>query len=407
MKKKWLKIVSVLLSVISLLTFIGCGDKEEENKVDDQEVVEDTTEITNYQTPVFYQATSFESMDELFQIYLPPFSTSLGKISFNDDKNFVTDGDYSARVEVWGSFTGATRATMMIPFAKEGYGDLSLIKAVTFDVYNQTGEEKQIWVSLQMDGAVTESKEVTLSTGKNSVQVPFDAIGLSLGYDVSKGEYIKIEFESATSPEDAKTNVYYLDNVGFSKSLMQADALQIQIGEGEICSFDHYYQKYILSTRGIGPVASCQPVLTINSDLKYCVGSTGKSMKAVLPTGTAPINDGWPEITLISSFWQLFDWTSYAEQDMTFAVDVYNTGAEFNISVYVHALDSSISKGYATNLKLKKGWNKVELKIAEWNSPLTEEQPVLLTDNIECITFLYSKFTGPARTFYFDNMRVY
>ena len=371
--------------------------------------------------PTKVKVSSFETIDDLFK---SAYGGRLGKVSINTDKAYVTDGNASARFEVWGDFAaGGTLPSVEIPLnAKEedGVVDLSMIKSISFDIFNQSGTERQIGVALQADGVWTATNYATLTMGKNTVEIAYDAVGLSLACDTSKGQAIRILFDKPLDYEKAGEDVYYVDNVAVNKTLVPPSAIRVELNENELCSFDWYYQQFLPTTVGIGvgPVIGSEPILSINTDLKYCKDNTGKSLKVELPTPLAPLNDGWPGFSLIPAFFEAFDWTAMAEAGMKLAFDVYNTGAPFSMGIYTELKDNTLSPylypdqietrkdiSWAKSFLIPHGWTTFEFDIAEWNGVPTDERPVLQTDNLKNILFRYNKFAGDAKVFYFDNFR--
>ncbi len=349
-----------------------------------------------------YEAVSgFESLDEF---YTMKFANRFGEVRLNDDTQFISEGQASAKLEVWGYINkNAANPVMTVPLTGENQKNLKRLRSVTFDLFNQTGEACEISVALQVDGFTTEYQTVSVNAGKNEVEVAFDMVGVALAADLTKGEAVLIEFPQAKDYASAQTNVFYVDNLGLSMSLKEPDPMTIVLDENEFCSFDKDYQKYMIAVGGVGPTIGSQPILSINEDLNYVSGGTGKSLKVVLPTGLPPINDGWPYFTFIDALFEEVDFARYADEGYSFCFDVYNTGAAFNFGFEIHARNTQ-SNNYSVAFTCEKGWNSFSFRLSDWNN-VTEEKPVKLTDNLNDFFISYGKFATSEKTFYFDNFR--
>lgn len=351
---------------------------------------------------MYRQVSGFETTEEFFPM---DFENRFGQIRLNTDKSYVTEGSASAKLEVWGDFRDSTADPYMIVNLEGEETDLRRLRAVEFDLFNQSGADCEIGVALKADGFTTEYQYVSVKQGKNEISVSFDLVGVALAADLTAGEGVLLQFPKAADFEDAKTNLFYLDNMGFSLSLKEPTPLSIELDENEFCSFDKEYQKYMTVVGGVGPTDGCQPVLSINEDLNYVSGQSGKSLKVVLPTGLPPINDGWPYFTFVGSLFEAVDFAKYAEEGYSLAFDVYNTGADFNFGLEVQPADSTVSKGYSVPVTCPKGWSTHTFDLSAWNSNVTEERPVKLTDNVKEFWLSYSKFATADKVFYFDNFR--
>lgn len=351
--------------------------------------------------------SSFETLDEYYTFQ---YGGRFGKVDVNKDTKYITDGEASMRMEVWGMVhQGAVNPTMKITLDKSGMLDVSRLKNFTFDLFNETKSESYVELALQISGTVSEYQRYELQTGKNEIKTSFDIIGLGLAFDLTKAEKLVFRFPVAPSYEEGSQQVYYLDNLQMNMSLLPPEPLKITLDEGEFCSFDKAYQKYVTKAEGVGPTTDCLPILTINTDPNYCKGNTGKSLRVELPTGTAPLDDGWPYWTFIDTMYQQLDWTALAAEGKKLVFDIYNTGSNFRFSFEVPAIRNSGARGWSTGIVANHGWTTIEINLADLNSLQTDkdgEYPNALTDHIWMIKFVYNKFAGDAKVFYFDNFRI-
>ena len=392
MKKIKSLLLASLLTATSLLGGVGIAQKE---------VVADTGISLNE------TISSFETLEEYYTF---KFGGRFGKVNVNTDKTYVTDGESSMKMEVWGQVhkTGVEGPTVQITLDESGTTDLSRLKNFTFDLFNQTGEARTIEAAIKIDGTVSEYQKLDLITGKNSLTVAFDVVGLAVGFDLTKGQALVLRFPVAPSYETAGQQLYYLDNLQMNMNLVAPSPLKIVMDEGEFCSFDKPYQKYVTIVGGVGPTVGCQPVLSLNDNLEYCANNTGKSLRVELPTGIAPLNDGWPYWTFIDAMRDAIDWTQMCEDGKKLVFDVYNTGSNFRFGFEVFAKSNSKARSWSIGFDAKPDWTTVSIDLSKLNSNQTDEEgeyPNPLTENIDKIVFSYSKFAGDAKVFYFDNFR--
>ncbi|PWM73347.1 MAG: hypothetical protein DBX59_05125 [Bacillota bacterium] len=353
---------------------------------------------------MYEKVSGFETVDDLFTLR---FGNRFGEVRVNKNKEFVSEGDASAKLEVWGYFNAnGANPVMMVPLLSESQKNLKRLKAVEFDLFNQSGRDAEIKVALKVDGFTTEYQSFSVKQGKNKVSATFDTVGIALAADLTKGEGVLIELPQAESFETPDANVFYIDNMGLTMTLKEPTPLTIDLDENEFCSFDKDYQKYMTIVSGVGPTIGSQPTLSINEDLNYVSGGTGKSLKVVMPTGLPPLNDGWPYFSFIDALFEKVDFARYAREGYSLKFDVYNTGAAFNFGLEAHAKkgDTIKAKGYSVAVTCVKGWNEFSFKLADWDN-VSEEYPQKLTENFNDFWFSYGKFSTSEKVFYFDNFR--
>ena len=95
--------------------------------------------------------SSFETLEEYYTFQ---FGGRFGKVNVNEDKTYVTDGEASMKMEVWGQVhkTGVEGPTVQITLDESGSTDLSRLKNFTFDLFNQTGEARTIEAAIKSTG---------------------------------------------------------------------------------------------------------------------------------------------------------------------------------------------------------------------------------------------------------------
>lgn len=358
---------------------------------------------TETQTPLVRLINGFENKDEYYTFGA---SSRFGKLSQNTDKSYVTEGEASLKIEAYGDYSaGGTPPTAKLALSAADYADLSKFKSVTFDIFNVAENPQEIRVSLTVDGLNSKEETFSVQPGKNGIMYSPAVNYLSVASDLSKGETLNITFPKADKTERA-ARVFYLDNVCLKYSLKAFEPVRMELSEGEFCSFDKDYQEYVVATEGVGPCTGCLPLLSLNSDPTYTKGGSGKSLKAVLPTGTAPIGDGWPGIYFILPYLENFDFTALGAAEKELVFDVYNTSSAYNFGFEIRPKNGSTTSSYGKAFTANRGWTEVRIPLKDLNRGVSEVKPEKLSENIGAFGITYCKFAGADKTLYLDNFRL-
>lgn len=395
------KTVTILLCLLFIFTAAACND--------------DTAETTQPATPSLSRVVNgFEDGDSVYKV---DAGGSFGALKQNKDASFVTEGEASLMLDVYGDFrSGTANPSVSINLDESGKTvDLKKLKSFTFDMFNQTEQEQTVEISLIVDGTEVEKTEQKLAIGKNAVRYSPDVRGLSVSGDLSKGEQITISFPRRNRDEEARR--FYIDNLTLNENILESKPIVMNLDENEFCSFDKDWQAYINGTCPVGPSADCICSVEIESDVKYCKNNTGKSLKVTMPTGTAPLSDGWSFFTFLPSLVQKFNWKEIKESGTALVFDVYNPSYKEQVFILEIWNESNHSKSYATNnqvgnystnFTVRHGWNEVRLTFedidrATVNNP--ETKPLPLSEHVSVAAIGYSKFADPEKTMWFDNFR--
>lgn len=397
MKKLWSGIVLSLM-IFPMLTFSACKSGTEQG--------EDTGE-----TPLSMVLGDFESMSELSEHFT--FENRFGRVTLTDEADYVTHGKSAAKLEVYGDYNAAasipTMNVNLASFSESGAFDLTRLQNFTFDLYNATGSEQYVEVALTVGSETTNYVRYTLSEGKNKVTATYNASVLSVGYDLKQGSALIIRFPKPI-PENGGLDpqlhyTFGIDHLTVNYLPEDPEPLEIVLDENEVCSFDKAYQEYVIGVGGIGPCEGCMPQVSINTDLQYCKDLEGRSLKVVLPTGVAPLNDGWPYVYIINAVWDAAGLREHALQGYELVFDVYSDVAHhFGVEVH-HETYSSVylGKGFDT---VPRSWTEVRVPLTAlftYNEKGEIEKDY--TVGMETLAFSYSKFSTADKTIYFDNFR--
>lgn len=365
--------------------------------------------ITTYE-----QINAFNSVQDVMDCV---YENKFGIADFNKDAQYVSEGEGSARLEVWGSFyAGTTSPSMRIRLNGYNVMDLSRLKNVQFNMYNATGEDSYVEVALSIGDKTTNFQKVELEKGANEIKIPYNVKGLSGGYDMTQGKAILLRFPKKQTAEEAKKNVFYLDNVGIGMTLKAPAPYSMTFDEGEFCSFDKSYQEFMTNVGGVSTGDSF-PVLSVNKDKAYSADGEGKSLKVECqPQITA---GGAVYFTIAEDIWHHFDWEALGAEDKYFTFDVYNdTQVDTTMSIQIwRTRGDSVAAGNYNRYSFKytakaSEWTKVSISIATWVEPWPLDGYIMMGYNEELGMYNYGApmFLVPKsdqlKTFYFDNFRI-
>ena len=235
------------------------------------------TEEPKETNPFVQTLNDFETLSDLYCNDYDAGQSLLyfGRVNLNKEEKYVTSGKSSICLDVHGTYAAGGQPTVAaFKFAKDGkYIDFSRLKKMTFDFFNETGEEQVIGVALGFDGKKSNYQYMTVKTGLNKIEFLPDLLGLSIAGDLTKGESLLVDF---AKPDmvigEAPFYRYYMDNLQMEYAIKSISGIDIVVDENaetgvtEFTSFEKYYQQYIVEPYAFGPSYTSLPTLTINSN---------------------------------------------------------------------------------------------------------------------------------------------
>ena len=368
---------------------------------------EATQDMTQKKEVLFH---GFESMNELYSF---DATNRFGRVTFNEDTTYVTEGKHSAKLEVYGDFKMKTANPSLHLMTDTGnefaYPDFSCVKAVTFDIYSDSEEDRKIEISVTFAGSnPTSNQEYTLSKGWNTITYEVDGSQLAVGNDVKKASMMNITFEKCPSRE-AEPFVYYMDNVKFDLREIEWEAVELVQVENELCNFDDSVQVNLMYSSCIGAGASYAPLLSLNQDLAYCKDFKGTSLKVVMPAGQK-VNNSWPYFAFNPVLLEKYNLTEMAKEGKELVFDIYNTGSSYNLSVEASSVHNDSNVAFVgIPITAKPGWSEIRYPLDtlyECEGYLDGED-VRMSDPGVMTEFRISwcEFVGDDKIMYFDNFR--
>lgn len=395
-KRRIRSIAVCMLAMGLVVSSVGCTKDKEVNQ-----------DVAQKKEVLFH---GFESMNELYSF---DATNRFGRVTLNDNKDYVTEGKNSAKLEVYGDFKVGTANPCLHLMADTGnefaYPDFSCVKAITFDMYSESQEERKIEVSLTFAGSnATGYQEYALSKGWNKITYEVDGSLLAVSNDIKKTSVMSITFEKCLSRE-AEPFVYYMDNVKFDLREIEWEAVELVQSENELCNFDDSVQVNLMYSSCIGAGASYAPLLSLNQDLAYCKDFKGTSLKVVMPAGQK-VNNSWPYFAFNPILLKKYNLTEMAKEGKELVFDLYNTGSSYNLSIEASSVHNDSNVAYvAIPITAESGWNEIRYPLSTLYECMgyLEGEDVRMSDPGVMTEFRinWCEFVGDDKIMYFDNFR--
>ena len=398
--KKWInKTICITLSLCLLAclsVFFGCNKKEGDRSSEEEGV--------KFNSEYRIELLNFEN-------WYPDFSLikileNFGKVSRNENLDYVKTGKYSAKIQPIGGFNKFSNPTMFFPLESSyyefNYTDFTYMDHIDFWVYNGNAQDKVISVGLVKSissarvptiSAMPASNYVLKANSWNLVSyyVDFDVMNITQNITVSQISNIKgiyIEFEHSVSKSTQLAPEYYIDdmNLYFKKNANTlknvSEIVSFNYNKNqqvyELCDFEKLYQSNVFSY--IYQNVKCIPKLSVvNADDENIDGfqatSGSKVLKIEMPAD--PDGDKWGELVLsdkvVRAFYNQFvidydtlqpkipveEWKNYR-----LAYDVY---CDFDVSTDGFYLNNFFYTSVNDTIRRSNGM-KVSVKSHEWTT---------------------------------------
>ncbi len=197
---------------------------------------------------------------------------NFGKVTRNEDKNYIKEGEFSAHLQPVGSTIKKASPILCLPtkstFFEYDYQDFTKYESVS--AYLLNASEKPIDVKIGLVSSIASANTIQTMDGDSFTLQPntwqridywLEHSILNLSSDITQIEGVYLEFpnQGIMYPEDAPD--IYLDDVRLSKSsdVEMKDLVDLETKETEgkkvweICDFEKPYQRYVFRTEINGP----------------------------------------------------------------------------------------------------------------------------------------------------------
>lgn len=374
-------------------------------------------------TPQGYVSSTLFSFESVAELETFGSFGELGKIALNQDKNYVTDGSASLKVEVHGGravgmpYIGDWKPCLMLYTIENGFTehlkDYSRTKCFAVDVFNASDRDTSISLFLDPESGAFSSiylKEQVALKGKKTTLVFETNLERNANCGIGALKDIQINFTPVVEGQTPLT--LYLDNfraVDYADEnyeVPQAAMPTVNEAEGEICYFESEYFVNNLGLRHtelavIPP--NMFPKLSVNTD-EFFVSEGKTSMRISRPSTVASTKE-WrcgAYVDFPSRYVSSIHFEKYDKNTTSIRMDVYND-YDYAFDFVLQFVDKI---GYVEHVLTLKpnSWNEVEIpmnKVTEGTSGLQ-----LDWSSVQEMRFLLQEYYGTGEAdIYVDNLR--
>lgn len=282
-----------------------------------------------------------------FEQWAPDFQllrvfNNFGKVSRNEDANYVLNGKYSAKVQPLGGYLSKSKPVMYFTSTSNlfdfDYKDFSYFDEVVANVYNANDTVKEVEIGLV--SSIGGAREISLAPGMKVSLNPnewtridywLDLDLLSLSADISDicGIYLQFENTGLIELEDAP--IFYVDDIKLVKAESKREANNlIQLDDGEVCDFEKPYQAYIAQSDLSGPEATTFTLKVVKTADYGITASSGEKALLCQRHSAQSAGTKYSRILLPEALMNKTKMTSVNTENTTqlkstyFCFDVYN-----------------------------------------------------------------------------------
>ncbi|HEY8389566.1 MAG TPA: hypothetical protein VIL26_01235 [Clostridia bacterium] len=352
-----------------------------------------------------------------FEQWAPDFQTikfmnGFGRVSKNEDKQYVKSGNYSARLDPLGWYGAGSLPLIFFPTRSETFGfdysDFSYVDYISVDIYSANNKDMKINMGLVSDIANINSisrindKEITLKPGWNKINFQVDASLIAITGDITSVKGIYFMFENAASLNPTETTPrYYVDDIKIIKKQEKSPSdFNFVLDENEIMDFEKNYQQYCITSEYPAEIS------VVNASDYGLVAPSGKKVLRVnyLGTGTNywryfKIDKKLIQATVIKGM------SLDNAQKAYLCLEVYNNDSDTKRDSIHTTVDYTVGDNtnnrHSTALFAKRGqWTSYEYclgNVAKFNENFFNDPGALM--------IWYTDLTG-NREFFYDNIRI-
>lgn len=268
--------LSLLMSVSAFGSLVACNEPNGETPKEE-------TEIT---------FANFEQWGPDFQLLR--VINNFGKVTRNDDKAFVKEGKYSAKLQPVGTYLTPSDPLLYLPTQSSefeyNYTDFTNYDRITAYMYN--AEEKPLTATIGLVSGIASPTVVSTVPGDTVYLQPkqwtridywleLDMINLSADVTNIKGVYFQFANAGVLYPQDAPT--VYLDEITIGKAEEKHVVNDvITLKENEICDFETGYQKFIMQANRAGSVEETFEMDVVKATDYGFTASSGENVLRIL-----------------------------------------------------------------------------------------------------------------------------
>lgn len=263
------KLISLLLVVLLAFSFIACSDSTTSSSEDSlpQEKPQNGRLVCG-----------FSCVDEIRMFAFSGFYN--GKVEVNKNKEYVTEGETSAKFTFDGFSTGIPQVDIWSDSKFFGGKDFTKVQALTMDVFNPSDETVSISMSFTTSKAgdrkeykkYTE-KKFAIKPGKNILSYVIDRTVAASVCDMKHVEYVTLKFQ-----EIGTKYSIYVDNLRIHETDEPVVPMIKEYKENELLLFNDSADRFFVDTVSWMSSAATLPSLSICRNPDYISEGSGSLM---------------------------------------------------------------------------------------------------------------------------------
>lgn len=292
------KITALLMASASIFMISGCSRNDPPE-----------TEKSDVQTEVV--VGGFDSVLELRSFLY----TNFYKAELNENKDYISEGNASAKFTMRGSSSGAQPQFDI--FLDNKYAtpkrDFTDVHALSVDVWNQSSSDKTMALSFttRQTGNIRSTyveKKFTLKPGYNRVIYSIDrAVAQSVCY-MNYAEYVSFKFENSYD----EPYIVYVDKLTVHTTTEEIEAHSKEYKENEVLFFDDFTDLFMVKPNTLLGQASEAPEISICRDPKFIKNGTGSLQLKLAVTPNRAGSEDYPGVTISGEAVSRIDFSGYS-----------------------------------------------------------------------------------------------
>ncbi len=388
--KKFRSILCLLLATITTFSFVGCGSDLTPEQKEQAERVQKIKESIGTLTPML--VNDFEIPKDFYVLQAGDAS------GVYVGKDVAHSGKQSAKIwmhEEDAPWSGNASFTLPLKTGWRGdLSDISLVKSVSFWVYNAQDEARKVNCNMNLPGG---------ASARFSETVP-SKVWTQVVYDLKREQIPNPRCESIAFSFEGKQGYeskFYLDDIEFFKSTKGVQKQPTVLEQDEVLSFDNSSQVRNVACDGGGGGSAL--VATVEQS-SVTANGRGSSMLITAPGGTEHYSTShhWPTVNLYNISYT--PWSTYDLND-ELCFDYYSPTEGGFKELWLHIYSSGV-RIVNKVVPVKRGkWTTFSMTVKDICGGREKESSF---DNINQLAFCWGELNAPGQSFqiYIDNIRL-
>ena len=339
------------------------------------------------------------------------YNAAFYKAALNTDKQYVTEGDTSAKFTFKGRDIYSPNLQIFSDTGYFGDNDFSKANMVTLDVFNPDDKPHTFYMyfSTSKDGNkkgyqnYTE-KKITVPEGHTIVTYDIDRTIASAICDLQHVEYFNFRFVN-----EAEEYSLYLDNLKVYYTDEEITVEPKEYEPDEILFFDNMLDRFSVSTMTYMCTSAVLPEVSICRDPRYIAQGTGSLKVQYASESGNPNIDETPCLKISGEAVERLDFSKYSK--LTFKYMSEFDGGWMSLRLF-NSLGSGIMFSPITLEKSVKGeWMTMEIDLSEAMNGYVSDyngyyNPGIDIEHISAIELFYVHRGHEGQSIYIDEMKL-